>query len=363
MVGSSRAEDVIRSAPMRLRIALASFAGLAALAASLAARPAAAKNCSGLYSPCIDDDTLWPHAGPARFVAVGSTDTVPAGQVGFGLVTTYLHDPVVLRTFLGPGTTEADQNAIHDQVNGTFLWSYGVTRRLQLNIAVPLTFGQSGSGLSPITGGDGLKDTAVRDMRFGFAYALVPHPRLPDDAMPTSFGLVGRLEMSAPSGDSDDLAGERSGVFIPSLAADWRSGRFFVGAEVGARLRPTTELDGARIGTQLVTALGVGYDLLKRRELLTATLEAWALPTFAEQHELQKDGYGSTISAPDGKTIAPAEWQLSVRTAPVHDGDVSIQAGGGGALPVSGNVVTQPKYRFTLGIRWAPTGRTPPATP
>jgi hypothetical protein len=343
---------------MRIRIALASFAGLATAAALLVARPAAAKNCSGLYSPCIDDDTLWPHAGPARFVAVGSTDTVPTGQVGFGLVTTYLHAPIVLKTSLGPSSGRADQDVIKDQVNGTFLWSYGVTRRLQLDIAVPLTFGQGGGGLAAVTGGDGLKDTAVRDMRFGFAYALVPHPRVPDDAMPTSFGLVGRLEVSAPSGDADQFAGERSGVFVPSLSADWRSGRFFAGAELGARLRPTTELAGARIGTQLVTALGAGYDLLKRRELLTVTAEAWALPTFAEQHDLEYGQY-ATVSAPNGKSITPAEWQLAVRTAPVHDGDISIQAGGGGGIPIGGDAITVPKYRFTLGIRWAPTGRTP----
>ncbi|MGH7294077.1 MAG: hypothetical protein ACRELB_04045 [Polyangiaceae bacterium] len=344
---------------MRLRIVLACFAGLAALAASLVARPAAAKSCSGLYSPCIDDDTLWPHAGPARFAAVGSTDTVAPGQVGFGLVTTYLNDPIVLRTFVGPpGTTaaSADQNVVKDQVNGSFLWSYGVTSRLQLDLTLPVTFGQSGGGLAAVTGGDGLKDTAIRDLRFGFAYVLLAHPRVADAAMPTGFGLAGRLEMSAPSGDAEQFAGERSAVFVPSLAADWRAGRFIVGAEVGARLRPTTESVGARVGSQLVTALGVGYDLLARRELLTATLEAWALPTFAEQHDLVSSN-GSTLSVPDGKSIAPAEWQLSVRTAPVHDGDLSIQAGGGTELPFTGNVITQPHFRFTLGIRWAPGGR------
>jgi len=335
---------------MRARFALASFA--ASVASLLCAPGARATDCSGFFSTCVNDDILWPHAGPSRFVAVGSTETVAAGQVGFGLVTSYLNRPVILATRLGGA--ETDQYAINDQVNGTFLWSYGVTSRLELDLAVPLTFGQGGTGLAPITGGYGLKDTAVRDMRFGFAYALVPHARVSDEAQQSAWGLTARVEVSAPTGDADQFAGERSGLFVPSLAGDWRSGRFFAGAELGARLRPTTEVLGARVGTQLVTIVGVGYDLLPTRELLTATLEAWALPTFAEQNEITNPN-GVYVSTPDGQHILPAEWQLSARTAPMRGGDLSLQAGGGGGIPLTSDVgITTPRFRFTLGIRWEP---------
>ncbi|HEY6463770.1 MAG TPA: thrombospondin type 3 repeat-containing protein [Polyangiaceae bacterium] len=344
---------------MRARIGLSSFACLAALACLFAAPPAHATNCSGIHSTCIDSDTLWPHAGPARFVAVGSTETVAPGQIGFGLASTYLHGPIILSTPLS-GSTSMQQYAVKDQVDGSFLWSYGVTRRLELDLVVPLTFGQGGTGLAPVTGGDGLKDTAVRDMRFGLAYALLPHARLPDEATRDSFGLVGRFEVSAPTGDSDQFAGNGYGVYVPSLAGDWRHGRFMVGVEVGARLRPTNELYGARIGSQLVTAAGVAYDLLSKRELLTASLEAWALPTFAEQHAITEPTAGTYVSTPDGKTITPAEWQVGVRTAPLTSGsgDLSIQASGGGGIPLSSEAaITTPKFRFTLGVRWAPLGR------
>ena len=105
----------------------------------------------------------------------------------------------------------------------------------------------------------------MRDMRFGFAYALVPHPRVGRRAAAAStFGLVGRLEVSAPTGDSDQFAGERSGRLRPQpRGATGASGGFFAGAELGARIRPTTEVLGARVGTQLVTALGAGYDILR----------------------------------------------------------------------------------------------------
>jgi hypothetical protein len=326
---------------MRTRIVLAALG--AALAAGLAAPAALATDCSGFYSPCINDDALWLHAGASSFVAIGSTRTVAPQQVAFGLVTSYLSRPIVL-SVPGPG---GDQYAVDDQVNGTFLWAYGVTDRLELDLAVPVTFGQGGTGLAPLTGGNALKDTAVRDMRFGFAYALLPRS--------STWGVTPRFEVSAPTGDSDQFAGERSGVMIPSVAADWRSGRLFAGAEVGARLRPVTQLLGARVGSQLVTALGVGYDVLSRRDLLAIALEAWALPTLVEQADFVKESELVSVSTPNGTHITPAEWQLSARTAPLRDGDLSIQASGGGPIPFGGDpAITTPRFRFTLGVRWAP---------
>jgi hypothetical protein len=335
---------------MRAGITYAAFVSF--LLAGLHARDARASDCSAPDSPCVNDDALWAHAGPSRFVAIASTDTIATGQIGFGLLATYLSRPVVVHV-PPPGGPGSDQYAVNDQANGTFLWSYGVTSRLELDLAVPVTFGQGGTGLAPITGGSGLKDTAVRDMRFGFAYALLP----PGQA----WGITPRLEVSAPTGDADQFAGERSGVFVPTVAAQWQAGHLFVGAEIGARIRPTTELFGARLGSQLVTALGAGYDLLARRDLLSVALEAWVLPTFAEQDDVQRPN-GVDVLTPNGKHITPAEWQLSVRSAPLSGGDLAIQASGGTAIPIGDTpILTEPRFRFTLGVRWAPTS--PPAEP
>ncbi|MDP9035689.1 MAG: hypothetical protein M3O50_12865 [Myxococcota bacterium] len=343
--------------PHAARVAL--FAALACVVHTDVARSA---DCSGIVSPCVNSDTLWVHAGPARFVAVGSSETLAPGQLGFGLVTTYLSRPIVLHV-AAPGGAGTDENAINDQVNGTFLWSYGVTDRLALDLALPITFGQGGTGLSPVTGGPGLRDTAVRDLRFGFALVIAPHPRVaagsPADAQfggSPSFGMVGRLEVSAPTGDADQLAGERSAVFAPSLAVDTRAGRWFAGAEAGVRLRPTTQLLSARVGTEIVMAAGAGFDIL-RHELLSAVLEAWALPNLAAQADVSI-GNSALASTSNGKHIVPAEWQLSARSAPLRGGDLSIQLGGGGSIPFGSEpAVTTPRFRFTLGVRWAPLAR------
>ncbi|MDP8998878.1 MAG: hypothetical protein M3O46_02065 [Myxococcota bacterium] len=348
---------------MRSRIVV--VGSCVALALALTKAPARAADCSATQSACIDDDTLWPHAGPTRFVAVGSAETTAGGQLGFGLVASYLSRPIVLH-LASPGASQGSQhNAVDDQVNGTFLWSYGVTDRLALDLALPLTLGQGGTGLAPVTGGQGLKDTAVRDLRFGFAYGIARRARRAIDMAPDSmqasqntWGLVARLEIVAPTGDKQQFAGDGSGGFVPSLAGDGRLGHLFFGAEVGVRIRPTSDLLGARVGTQFVAAMGVGYDVLPR-ELLGIALEAWALPTFAEQETLTMVD-GARVATPNGGHIAPAEWQLSVRSAPLRGGDLSLQLGGGGGIPLSGELpITTPRFRFTLGVRWAPRGRLP----
>ena len=258
---------------------------LAILATGLALPTAAHANdvcqAAPLVSTCINADNLWPHAGAARFVGVGGTELVDPGRLGFGIVADYLSRPVVFR-IPSPAGSGSDQYAIDNQVNGNFLWSYGVTRRLELDLGVPITFGQTGVGAEPITGsGQHLQETAVRDLRFGAAYALVP--RQPADTVRV-WSLTARFEVSAPTGDRTQFAGDRAGVFSPSVSADYRRGRWFAGIEIGARIRPADQLLGADVGTQGVVGIGIGYDILKRYELLSVMLEARTLPTFATQY-------------------------------------------------------------------------------
>jgi len=333
------------------RVAAKLGAFVAALTLTASAR---AQDCDNkLVSACINSDTLWPHAGPSRFQSVGGAETTGDGRVSFGLVTTYLSRPIMIHS-PSPAPDGSDRAAIDDQVNGTFLFAYGVTRKLELDLAIPMTFGQGGAGVSSIVGSTELRDTATRDMRFGLTYAIVPRPRV-DPSAPASkgFGLAGRFEVSAPIGDKDQFAGEKWGVFAPSLAADYRLGRWFFGAEAGVRVRHTAELVGARVGTQGVFGLGGGYDILDH-EWLSVMAEARAMPIFVEQATSTQTAQG-LISTPNGGYIVPAEWELAARTAPLAGGDLAISLGGGGWLPFSSTApITTPRWRFTLAVVFAP---------
>jgi hypothetical protein len=335
------------------------FALLASVLSSTGA--AYGKECTNpLVNTCINSDTYWPNAGPTRFATVSGTETVAPSQVAFGMMATYLSRPVLLR-IASPGPGGSDQYVVDNQVNGNFLFAYGVTERLQLDFALPVTFIQTGAGTSPLTGGRDLRDTAVRDLRFGFAYALVPRDRVEFAAHPEKTGaghnwaVLSRLTFSAPTGDSADFAGERSAVIAPSVAGDYRYDIFYAGLDLGARLRPVTEFAGARVGSQLTAGLGVGADVISKDRLSIAA-EARTYLTFAEQHDTSQSAFGIS-STPNGKTITPAEWMLTVRSAPILAGDIAFFAGGGGPIPIGDAAITVPRFRFLLGATYAPTAR------
>lgn len=318
----------------------AAIAGALALVATTIATTASAQECSNpRTSTCINADTFWPNAGPQRFAAVGGTETVAPRQVAFGVVATYLSRPILLNA-PPPGPGGTDQYAIDNQINANFLFAYGVTEHLQLDLAAPITLVQDGAGTSPLTGGRALRNTAVRDMRFGMAYAIVPRERVALEDQ--RFSLLARMTFSAPIGDNQDFAGERTLVYAPSIAADYRVWRLFFGADVGARIRPTTEFSGAKVGTQLTTAVGAGFEVLPR-EMLSVLLEGRIYPDLAKQAS--------------GKTSAPSEWLVGLRSAPFFAGDLSFYGGGGGPLPISDDPITQPRFRFVLGVTYAPLNR------
>src|SRR5205807_4599226 len=109
---------------------------------------------------------------------------------------------------------------------------------------------------------------------------------------------------------------ERAAVFVPSISLDYRSYRFFAGAELGVRIRPTEDFAGARIGTEGVIAAGIGLDVLKQHDLLAVTAEARLHPVFTEQATVAQSPYGLQSSA-NGTFITPAEWMITARTAPL----------------------------------------------
>ncbi|WP_438032297.1 OmpA family protein [Sorangium sp. So ce204] len=311
--------------------------------ATLLPAPVRADECapaSGL-SGCIDADNLWPHAGGGPFFAVGSTGTAPSAKASFGLVASYLSRPVGLRT-ASPDPEGTVIHALDNMVDATFLASFGLTDRLEVTVAAPVTLYQDGAGFSDVLGTDTeLQRSVMRDARLGAALAIVPPAqRGPLDG----FSLAARLDLGVPTGDGSVFASAGTVTLAPSVTAAYRLGKLLLATEVGARLRGSSTLIDAEVGPQLLGALGASVDVLPDR-WLTASAEAFALYTLAEQ----------PAGAP---ALVPAEWILSATSAPLLAGDVSLSAGGGGAIPfASGGAFTAPRFRFNLGLRYAPTGR------
>jgi outer membrane protein OmpA-like peptidoglycan-associated protein len=344
---SARSLLCLRSRLARLALSSAFFSALS-LTAGGAALAANCQPATGL-STCIDADNLWQHAGGGSFFSIGGTLTAPAGTSAFGLVASYLSRPIGLRV-ASPDPEGTVIFAVDNAVNASFLWALGVTDRLELTIALPVTVFQDGAGVADVLGSDEqLPRSAVRDGRLGFAFALVPSPR---SGRGEGFALTSRLEFGMPFGATDAFASAGTMVTAPSLAASYRAGRFLAAGELGARVRAERELAGTTVGSQLAAALGASFDILRERRL-TVGAEAFGLYTIAAQ-EPPPDAK----SADETSILIPAEWIASVSSAPFLGGDVVFTAGGGGLIPTGSDAaLTAPRFRFSLGVRYAPTGR------
>lgn len=335
------------------------LAGLAGLVAIPSVARAADPCDVSVNNACLDSDTYWPHAGPSRFAGIGGTEPLPSQQFSFGLVTSYQSRPVTLLT-PSPGPTGTRAHAVDNQLTAHFLWAYGITERLHASFVVPATIVQNGEGLRPLTGGSTLRNQALRDLRFGVGYAFVTRPQVDDPTLvqrkPITYGLMGRFELSAPTGDRDAFATNGSAVFTPSLAGDLRYGRLLIGAEIGVRVRETREALGTRIGPQLAQGIGVSYDLFGD-EKLTPFAEFRSLVGTVRNRSSVVRANGTVDSRDVGGGNAPAEWLVGVRTAPFFGGDFAADLSGGGGIPLTGDDFGTPRFRFTLGLRYAPHER------
>ncbi|MBK9265595.1 MAG: OmpA family protein [Polyangiaceae bacterium] len=325
---------------------------IALVAGTVLASPqtALADECdsAATYSGCINADNLWPHAGPGPFLSLGSPITTPTGKASIGLVGSYLSRPIGLRV-ASPDPDGTVLAVLDNVVDVTFVGAFGVTDRLEITVAAPVTLYQDGSGLGAIRGSDEeLRRSTLRDTRFGVSLAAIQRPRAGNQ---DGFSLTGRFEFAVPVGDADAFANARTPTWFPSIVATAKKGRFQLGLEASARVRGESQLANMRIGTQFGGALGTSFDIL-RDGLLTASAEAFVLYTISKQEpsSLAADGAAAPL-------LIPAEWIVSASSAPLLGGDVSFSLYGGGPIPFSSEAaVTTPRFRFGLSARYAPTG-------
>lgn len=320
----------------------------AALVLAAVAQPASAGECvstQGLNG-CVDADNLWMSAGNTRFFSVGPGTTTPASRFSFGLGLSYLSRPV---GFLvgGPDPDGTKVWVVDNAVNATFLWALGITERLQLTASTPVTLFQDGAGLYAVLGSDAeLPRAGIRDLRFGLDFAILPRPRA---GTGEGLSLVGRFQFALPTGQKDALAGSSTMTWLPSVVGEYRWGRMTFAGEIGARVRGANELAGAVVGTQMQASLGVSVDILPK--YLAANAEAFALIGVDKQPQ-------AALREGPSEMLIPAEWMVSVSSAPLLGGDLSASLGGGGMLPfASESAITTPRMRFSLALRYAPTGR------
>lgn len=337
----------------RWALATATAAGLAGC---LLARPAAAADCesrSGLTA-CIDADPLWIPASPSRFIAVPSAGREPRALVSSGVALGYASRPIVV-VAPSPATEGRELVLLDEVLTLTSLWALSPADGLSLGVAWPATLHQSGAGIEALTSQTGgeLPATALRDPRVEGAYAFW-HPR---GSQPWQLTLASRLAVSLPFGQKDRFAGNGGCSAEPSFVASVARGPVFTSGQLGWRVRAPAELGGARLGTALVTALGIGSDLLPQG-LLSIALETFMHLSLIQQVRTQSG------PAREDAALAPAEWMASVRTNLPALG-LRLALGAGTGIPLSSErrpgeatqhfaAVTTPELRAVAVVRYVP---------
>lgn len=323
--------------------------------APLAAEP---DPCSprATVSPCFDADPAWLQAGPSPFLTFASPRAVEQGVLHILAGGGIAHRPVML---VAPSPHPQGREVPAVELTSTLSLAarYGLGRRMDVTLALPLVPYQHGTGAEGVTSqqASSLRSTTIRDPRIGFLTTLVGAER----AAPLAVGS--RLELLLPLGEAGAFAGASGLTVAPAFAAEFTHGRFSFALDLGLRLRPAVSFGTVREGSEAVVALGAGVTLLQA-PLLALTLETFARAGLATP----------PVGAPEGARNLPAEWLLGARFQLDPRSRWSVALGGGSGLPVSdlgadsveGAVlgVTAPTLRFIALFRYAfelgnPAGR------
>jgi len=305
----------------------------AGVAAVVMSRPAHAQTVGSQGS--VDVQTFWPAAGPTDHIALRNTSVQPSGDIGFGLTFNLMRRPLVLT----PTGTGQAQDAVDYALTSDFLFAIGIARRFQLSAAVPVVLAQSGEGTVPVLGARGVRlpDTAIRDLRVEFSWAILQRARRRD-----ARGAGLRLDVGAaiPLGDDRAFQGSGGFTFAPMLGFDWRFPAVTLTANAGARIRATSRIGDLAVGSVGVVGAGVAIRPLFRTEVpLTFVFDYFN--TFA-------------FTTDDAFTSATTqELYYGVRYATDAARDIELFAGG--SMPL-GSGPLMPAWRAIAGVSYAPRG-------
>jgi hypothetical protein len=281
----------------------------------------------------IELQLFQPAVGPQRFLTVSGADTMPKRQFQLGLAMSYMTDPLVVYS-VDPDDSLMTRTTVVGAIFGAQLGgAYGLTDKLQLGVAVPITLTMTGDGLDAETGmalASGLSVTGFGDAVIELAYRFYKKDGLslaamPAVTVPSSFSLSGTgVEEGAFLGD--DLPG-----FRPRAALEWAEpgGKLTLGASVGLLLHKPRTLYSTEVGQQLSYGVALAFHATERVDLVAELFG--------------RNGFSADVDA------NPIEADGALRVGVTSSLDVLV---GGGAGIVRG--LGAPGLRVFAAVSWSP---------
>jgi hypothetical protein len=282
----------------------------------------------------IDLQLFEPAAGSVSFITVADTTLAAPGQLALGMMLTFLSNPLTIYNVDADDALEGDRtNVVSSIAAGELHGSYGLTRELQLQAALPVVFAMSGEGFDPATARpamDGLAVTGLGDLRIGVKTRLFRINQVNGIEFAADGGIS--LPSSVGSGGSSFLGDDLPAARARGIAQWYHpSGKLSVGANLGTILRKPRTLYASEVGPQLTWGAGATY-------------------RFTDQVAGIVEGFGRTGFT--GIDSSPMELGGALRVSATKAIQVMV---GGGAGMIRG--IGSPDFRFFASVGYAPDTR------
>jgi outer membrane protein OmpA-like peptidoglycan-associated protein len=218
-------------------------AGAIALAITLVvgASPARAQGFDAQFSELATSSS--------GYLTQQSGTTLARGQLDVGAALDFTNDSVIARN--AAGNELMNGGIVGNRLGMQVLGGYGITRWLEVGFAVPLVLAQDGDE-SLLAATRKLDTTAFGDIRLDGKAAIA-------EAGDVHFAVA--VDVTLPTGSSDDFTGATSASVWPRAIASWQPGAFTAAVDVGFRFQSTSMLQGVSVGNQFTAGAAASYAL------------------------------------------------------------------------------------------------------
>ena len=185
--------------------------------------------------------------GDAELIGVHSTTLTPAGQYAFGLSMSFLDDPLVLVDDNGDRVSSLVDHRLETQLSVAM----GIGRHFEIGGVLPIILSQRTNSIDLISSSRDTLD--LGDLR------LVGRYRFYSTSQNLNFGI--RADLILPTATDIPYAGNTGASFHPSAVLDWRHGNILAAANLGIRVRGSTQIGDLEVGSAVTWGAGVSYAL------------------------------------------------------------------------------------------------------
>ena len=210
-------------------------------------------------NPTVNVQVFRPSAHVGDLLSTMTTDVGEHTQWGAGLLLHFGKNALVFVDTTDDGNVR--QEVIQDQLTADLYGSIALWDRLSVGLSIPLFLLNAGEGSGFITLDPEVASFALGDIRLSPKVAILQRER---DAK--GFGVAASLDLSLPTGDSDSFVSDGFTV-SPTVAGDYVVGDFLVAANIGFRIRATSEEDSdlygfAQAGSEFFWRIGGRYGVV-----------------------------------------------------------------------------------------------------